>query len=92
MNVMELRGVTKDYGRGRGVFDLSLTIAQGDSLGYLGPNGAGKTTTIRQMMGFTRPGKGTVRVFGKDPFGCARGAETHRVSARRDGVPGRHDR
>lgn len=71
MNVMELRGVTKDYGRGRGVFDLSLTIAQGDSLGYLGPNGAGKTTTIRQMMGFTRPGKGTVRVFGKDPFGCA---------------------
>ena len=65
MNVMELRGVTKDYGRGRGVFDLSLTIAQGDSLGYLGPNGAGKTTTIRQMMGFTRPGKGTVRVFGR---------------------------
>lgn len=42
MNVMERCGVTKDYGRGRGVFDLSLTIAQGDSLGYLGPNGAGK--------------------------------------------------
>ena len=71
MNVLELRDVTKDYGRGRGVFGVSLTLTPGDALGYLGPNGAGKTTTIRQMMGFVRPDKGVVRAFGKDPFGCA---------------------
>ena len=71
MNVMELRNVTKDYGRGRGVFDVTLALAEGDALGYLGPNGAGKTTTIRQLMGFIRPDKGAVRVFGSDPFGCA---------------------
>lgn len=71
MNVIELRDVTKDYGHGRGVFGVSLALAEGDALGYLGPNGAGKTTTIRQLMGFIRPDKGAVCVFGSDPFGCA---------------------
>lgn len=71
MNVIELRDVTKDYGGGRGVFGVTLTLAGGGALGYLGPNGAGKTTTIRQLMGFIRPDKGTVRVFGADPFRCA---------------------
>lgn len=71
MHVIELRNVTKDYGRGRGVFGVSLTLAEGGTLGYLGPNGAGKTTTIRQLMGFVRPDKGAVRVFGADPFGSA---------------------
>ena len=64
MNVMELRGVTKDYGRGRGVFDLSLTIAQGDSLGYLGPNGAGKTTLLRMIAGILEPTTGKISFDG----------------------------
>ena len=71
MNVVELRGVTKDYGRGRGVFDVSFTLKEGEALGYLGPNGAGKTTTLRQIMGFIRPDRGSVQVFGRAPFGCA---------------------
>ena len=54
MGVMEVTGVTKDYGLGRGVFDLSFSVDEGEVLGFLGPNGAGKTTTIRQLMGFIR--------------------------------------
>lgn len=38
--------LTKDYGQGRGVFDLDLDIERGEILGLVGPNGAGKTTTV----------------------------------------------
>lgn len=62
--------VTKNY-KGRGVFDLSLKLEEGETLGFLGPNGAGKTTTIRQLMGFIRPDSGQVRLFGQNPFACA---------------------
>ena len=58
MNVIEIRHITKDYGRGRGVFDISFSVKQGEVLGFLGPNGAGKTTTIRQLMGFIKPDSG----------------------------------
>ena len=65
---MELEHVTKDYGNGKGVFDLSVTVERGEAFGYLGPNGAGKTTTIRQLMGFIRPEKGNCRIMGMDCF------------------------
>lgn len=68
MGVMEVTGVTKDYGLGRGVFDLSFSVDEGEVLGFLGPNGAGKTTTIRQLMGFIRPDKGSLQIRGKDCF------------------------
>lgn len=67
-NVIELRQVTKDYGEGKGVFDLSFAVKEGEVFGYLGPNGAGKTTTIRQLMGFIRPQKGSCQIFGMDCF------------------------
>lgn len=66
--IIELSGITKDYGSGRGVFDISFSIHKGEVFGYLGPNGAGKTTTIRQLMGFLHPDAGTCRIFGKDCF------------------------
>lgn len=67
--VVELRGVTRTYkGSGAGVHDLDLRLGAGESLGLLGRNGAGKTTTLRLIMGMLRPAKGTVRVFGHDPF------------------------
>jgi ABC-2 type transport system ATP-binding protein len=59
-------GLTKDYGAGRGLFDLDLEVAAGEVFGYLGPNGSGKTTTIRLLMGLARPTRGSVEIFGLD--------------------------
>ena len=59
-------GLTKDYGAGRGLFDLDLQVGQQEVFGYLGPNGAGKTTTIRLLMGFIRPTSGSAYVYGLD--------------------------
>lgn len=68
MNVIEVSGLTKDYGFGRGIFDVSLHVGKGEILGFLGPNGAGKSTTIRHLMGFSRPQKGSAKIFGKETF------------------------
>lgn len=67
-NVMQVEQITKDYGSGKGVFDVSLEVKKGEVFGYLGPNGAGKTTTIRQLMGFIRPDKGSCKIQGMDCF------------------------
>jgi ABC-type multidrug transport system ATPase subunit len=60
------RGLTKDYGRGRGLFDLDLEMAVGEVFGFLGPNGAGKTTTIRLLMGMIFATRGSAQIFGLD--------------------------
>lgn len=67
-SVIEIRGATKDYGKSRGVFDLSLEVGQGEVVGFLGANGAGKSVTMRMLMGFVRPRQGSVRIFGRDCF------------------------
>ena len=58
--------LTKDYGVGRGLFDLDLQVAGQEVFGYLGPNGSGKTTTIRLLMGMIHPTSGSAHVFGLD--------------------------
>src|SRR6202521_3040580 len=58
--------LSKDYGVGRGLFDLDLEVASQEVFGYLGPNGAGKTTTIRLLMGMIKPSAGAAYVFGLD--------------------------
>ena len=68
MHVIEVSHLTKDYGFGRGVFDVNIHVDQGEVLGFLGPNGAGKSTTIRHLMGFSKPGKGSTKIFGKETF------------------------
>ena len=45
-NAIEIKGLTKSYGKHRGVRDISLKVKAGDIFGFLGPNGAGKSTTI----------------------------------------------
>ena len=60
--------LTKDYGVGRGLFDLDLQVSAQEVFGYLGPNGSGKTTTIRLLMGMISPSHGTAHVFGLDCF------------------------
>jgi ABC-2 type transport system ATP-binding protein len=59
-------GLTKDYGRGHGVFDLDLAVREGEIFGYLGPNGAGKTTTIRLLLDLIRPTRGRAELLGLD--------------------------
>jgi ABC-2 type transport system ATP-binding protein len=63
---MEVKCLKRDYGNGKGVFDLSFSVERGEVFGFLGPNGAGKTTTIRHLMGFLKPESGTCRIDGKD--------------------------
>jgi ABC-2 type transport system ATP-binding protein len=60
------RGLTRDYGEGRGLFDLDLDVRGGEVFGFVGENGAGKTTTIRLLMDLIRPDRGTARVLGLD--------------------------
>lgn len=68
MHVIEVESLTKDYGSGRGVFDVSFHIDEGEVFGFLGPNGAGKSTTIRHLMGFSKPDSGIARIDGRDTF------------------------
>ncbi len=65
MASVEIRSLTKWYGRSRGIEDITFAIEPGEIFGYLGPNGAGKTTTIRCIMGLLRPSSGEVRVLGQ---------------------------
>ena len=68
MNVIEVNNLTKDYGSGRGVFDVDIAVNKGEVFGFLGPNGAGKSTTIRHLMGFSKPDSGETLIFGKPTF------------------------
>ncbi|MBO3750932.1 ABC transporter ATP-binding protein [Streptosporangiaceae bacterium NEAU-GS5] len=65
--VVETEGLTKFYGKRRGLEDLTLAIQPGEVFGYLGPNGAGKTTTIRLLLDVIRPTSGRMSVLGADP-------------------------
>ncbi|MGN0155589.1 MAG: ABC transporter ATP-binding protein [Lachnospiraceae bacterium] len=76
MQPIEIDHVTKDFGQGRGVFDISFSVKEGEVFGYLGPNGAGKSTTIRQLLGFVKPDKGSLQILGMDCFRQA--AEIHK--------------
>ena len=51
MSVVEINGLTKDYGNDKGIFDVSFKIEKGEVFGFLGPNGAGKTTLMKCMFG-----------------------------------------
>lgn len=66
--MIEVEHLTRDYGGGKGVFDVSFQVAAGEVFGFLGPNGAGKTTTIRHLMGFLKAKEGSCRINGLDCF------------------------
>jgi heme exporter protein A len=64
---IEVRGVTKSYGRVRVLDGLDLTLRWGQVLSVLGPNGSGKTTLLKILATLTRPDAGSVRIAGMDP-------------------------
>lgn len=66
MSIIEIKNMTKDYGQGRGIFDVNISIAKGEVFGFVGTNGAGKTTTIRHLMGFLKSQKGVATIKGID--------------------------
>jgi ABC-2 type transport system ATP-binding protein len=66
MNAVELRNVTKTFGKVLAVDDLSLDVPTGSVYGFIGPNGSGKTTTLRMIMNIFYPDSGAIRVFGGD--------------------------
>jgi ABC-2 type transport system ATP-binding protein len=66
LSVLKVEHLTKDYGSGRGVFDVSFEVERGEVFGFLGPNGAGKTVTIRHLLGFIKPQSGKTSINSLD--------------------------
>lgn len=86
MSAITIKYLVRDYGGGKGVFDLSFHVDQGEAFGFLGPNGVGKTTTIRHLMGFLKPESGKCTISGLD---CR--SERDRVQGRQGYIPGELD-
>lgn len=66
MNVIEIKNLTKQYGKARGIIDVSFEVKEGEIFGFIGPNGAGKSTTIRTLLALIKPTSGSATIFGKD--------------------------
>ena len=66
MNAIQTEGLTKFYGRSRGIIDLDLEVREGEFYGFIGPNGAGKSTTIRILMGLIHRTRGSAWILGRD--------------------------
>ena len=65
--VVEVRDLTRNYGKRRGVENLSFELTEGEIVGLLGPNGCGKTTLIKLIMGLLQPDQGSVVIRGQKP-------------------------
>ena len=66
MSAIHTIGLTKYYGKSRGIIDLDLEVEKGEFFGFIGPNGAGKSTTIRILTGLIKSTGGSAKIFGKD--------------------------
>ena len=77
MGVININSLTKDYGNGKGIFNVDIEVKEGEVFGFLGPNGAGKTTTIRNLLGFVRPDSGNCSILEMDCFKEAAKIQEH---------------
>lgn len=66
MSVIEIKNLTKSYGKSRGIVDVSFNVEEGEIFGFIGPNGAGKSTTIRTILSLIQPSSGSASIFGMD--------------------------
>ena len=64
---IQVRGLTKSYGKVRALCGIDLQVQRGEVFGFLGPNGAGKTTTIRCLLDMIRPDGGKAMLLGLNP-------------------------
>jgi ABC-2 type transport system ATP-binding protein len=62
--VLEIKNLTRSYGKIRGIENISLNLNKAEIFGFLGPNGAGKTTTINMLLNFMKPSSGSIEIFG----------------------------
>ncbi len=60
-----MSALSKDFGRGHGLFDLDLEVERGEVFGFLGPNGAGKSTTMRLLVNLIEPTSGSATILGR---------------------------
>lgn len=67
-NAIDMKSVSRRFGRSLALDDISLTVPSGSICGLLGRNGAGKTTLMSILAGQDRPSSGTANVFGERPF------------------------
>ena len=74
--LLDVRGLTRDFGRLRAVNGVTFALAPGEALGVIGPNGSGKTTLVNLITGFVRPTKGTVSFKGR----TITGLRPHRIA------------
>ena len=77
MSIIEVKQLTKYYGKSRGIVDVSFKVEEGEIFGFIGPNGAGKSTTIRLLLSLIHPTSGSASVFGQDVV-------THGTEIRKD--------
>ena len=66
MNAIEIKNLTKVYGKNRGIQDINISVKEGEIYGFIGPNGAGKSTTIKTLLNFIYPTSGEALIFGMD--------------------------
>lgn len=78
-SLLEVSGLTKQYGQFKAVDNISFSIQEGEIVGLLGPNGAGKTTTTQMLLGLTTSTSGTISYFGRD-FGRNREYVLQRIN------------
>jgi ABC-2 type transport system ATP-binding protein len=64
--IIDIKDITKHYGRARGIEHISLQVTEGEIFGFIGPNGAGKSTTIRILLNLIFPNSGSARIMGLD--------------------------
>ena len=66
MKIIEIKNLTKYYGKHKGIENVTFDVEQGEIFGFIGPNGAGKSTTIRTLLSLIYPTSGSATIFGKD--------------------------
>lgn len=64
MNIIEIKNLTKTYGKNRGIESVNLEVREGEIFGFIGPNGAGKSTTIKLLLNLIFPNSGEAKIFG----------------------------